>query len=475
MRSRLVNVERITDRLMVVKIALDNEPCLNVISAYAPQVGCSELTKMEFWNDMELLLQSIPPQENTLICGDLNAHVGSQNTNYPGVHGGLGYGVSNGPGENLLQVLEAYNHSVVNSYFKKENDHLITYKSGNMATQIDFITCNRDILGKFKDCKVIPGEPLTTQHRLLVADLKVVQQRLNRVNKGPPKIRWHRMESCVDFIPKIRSYLRLHHNGTAKEMWSAFESFAVGSAKQMLGESKGGLQSNKETWWWNEEVQKATTDKKEKFKTWQKSKTDINLANYKLAKSNTKKIVATAKSEASDKLYDEHTVQGETRIYKIAKQRSRDALDYLGLRYINDERGNIITDGDKINQRWKTYYDKLLNEEFPSEFSTTETPVEGPLLPIEVEEVRDAVRAMKNAKATGPDSIPTELWKKMGEDGLIWLTSLFNSIDQDTLHFLVTIKDKVNSTESENDNRVEVPISVIVLDENDNAPEFQNI
>ncbi|XP_055710433.1 cadherin-87A isoform X2 [Phlebotomus papatasi] len=47
--------------------------------------------------------------------------------------------------------------------------------------------------------------------------------------------------------------------------------------------------------------------------------------------------------------------------------------------------------------------------------------------------------------------------------------------DQDTLHFLVTIKDKVNSTESENDNRVEVPISVIVLDENDNAPEFQNV
>ncbi|GAB0095360.1 Cadherin-87A [Sergentomyia squamirostris] len=48
--------------------------------------------------------------------------------------------------------------------------------------------------------------------------------------------------------------------------------------------------------------------------------------------------------------------------------------------------------------------------------------------------------------------------------------------DQDTLHFLVTIKDKVNGTwESENDNRVEVPISVIVLDENDNAPEFQNV
>lgn len=47
---------------------------------------------------------------------------------------------------------------------------------------------------------------------------------------------------------------------------------------------------------------------------------------------------------------------------------------------------------------------------------------------------------------------------------------------QDTLSFLVTIKDRVNASgDSENDNLVEVPIRVIVLDENDNAPEFQNV
>ncbi|XP_070490349.1 cadherin-87A isoform X2 [Chironomus tepperi] len=46
----------------------------------------------------------------------------------------------------------------------------------------------------------------------------------------------------------------------------------------------------------------------------------------------------------------------------------------------------------------------------------------------------------------------------------------------ETLSFLVSIKDKVNeSGDSDNDNFVQVPISVIVLDENDNAPEFQNV
>ncbi|XP_050101039.1 cadherin-87A isoform X1 [Anopheles aquasalis] len=48
---------------------------------------------------------------------------------------------------------------------------------------------------------------------------------------------------------------------------------------------------------------------------------------------------------------------------------------------------------------------------------------------------------------------------------------------QDTLSFSVSIRDRVSATgiESENDNIVNVPITIIVLDENDNPPEFQNV
>ncbi|XP_055524329.1 cadherin-87A [Wyeomyia smithii] len=48
---------------------------------------------------------------------------------------------------------------------------------------------------------------------------------------------------------------------------------------------------------------------------------------------------------------------------------------------------------------------------------------------------------------------------------------------QDTLSFSVSIKDRVSAAgiDSENDNIVNVPITIIVLDENDNPPEFQNV
>lgn len=43
----------------------------------------------------------------------------------------------------------------------------------------------------------------------------------------------------------------------------------------------------------------------------------------------------------------------------------------------------------------------------------------------------------------------------------------------DTLRFLVTLEDETNSTGS--NNIVRVPISVIILDDNDNAPLFKNV
>jgi len=35
---------------------------------------------------------------------------------------------------------------------------------------------------------------------------------------------------------------------------------------------------------------------------------------------------------------------------------------------------------------------------------------------------------MKSEKAVGPDLIPVEIWKSLGEEGIDWLTDLFNVI-----------------------------------------------
>ena len=49
---------------------------LNIISAYAPQAGCSQEEKEHLYEEMANLLRQIPGQEDMWIGADLNGHVG---------------------------------------------------------------------------------------------------------------------------------------------------------------------------------------------------------------------------------------------------------------------------------------------------------------------------------------------------------------------------------------------------------------
>ena len=53
----------------------------------------------------------------------------------------------------------------------------------------------------------------------------------------------------------------------------------------MLGVSRGGKREGKDTWWWNDEVQRAIKEKKECFKRLHLDKSATNIEAYKLAKS----------------------------------------------------------------------------------------------------------------------------------------------------------------------------------------------
>ena len=47
---------------------------------------------------------------------------------------------------------------------------------------------------------------------------------------------------------------------------------------------------------------------------------------------------------------------------------------------------------------------------------------------ISKDEIKEAMRKMPNGKTEGPDQIPVKVWKCLGEEGLEWLSELFNVI-----------------------------------------------
>jgi len=43
-------------------------------------------------------------------------------------------------------------------------------------------------------------------------------------------------------------------------------------------------------------------------------------------------------------------------------------------------------------------------------------------------EIGEALKRMKGGKAMGPDGIPIEVWRCLGDRAIVWLTKLFNLI-----------------------------------------------
>ena len=168
-----IKVTRISDsdRIMMIKLAIDNM-IIMVLSCYAPQVGLDSVVKDTFYDQLQDIVRKVGADETLMICGDLNGHIGKLANGYKGVHGVYGYGLRNKEGDHILKFAVAHNFVVGNSYFTKEDNQLIIYQSGGISSRIDYILVRRSDFRLVRGIKVIPGEEVVTQHRMLVSDMK---------------------------------------------------------------------------------------------------------------------------------------------------------------------------------------------------------------------------------------------------------------------------------------------------------------
>jgi len=86
-------------------------------------------------------------------------------------------------------------------------------------------------------------------------------------------------------------------------MWQAAAMTLLNTAKTLLGTTKGGRSIDRETWWWNAEVQAAVSKKKALYKNWQRSRQPVNRNLYLEAKRAAKRTIATAKTAHYQDLY----------------------------------------------------------------------------------------------------------------------------------------------------------------------------
>ncbi|KAK3507175.1 hypothetical protein QTP70_009519 [Hemibagrus guttatus] len=164
--------------------------------------------------------------------------------------------------------------------------------------------------------------------------------------------------------------------------WETTAEVIRETGRKVLGVSSGRRKEDKETWWWNEEVQDSIQRKRLAKKKWDMDRTEENRQEYKELQRRVKREVSKAKQKAYDELYTRlDTREGEKDLYRLARQRDRDGKD-------------VQQKVDKIRK----------------------------------DEVRKALKRMKSGKAVGPDDIPVEVWKCLGEAAVEFLANLFNRV-----------------------------------------------
>ena len=81
---------------------------------------------------------------------------------------------------------------------------------------------------------------------------------------------------------------------------------------------------------------------------------------------------------------------------------------------------------EKEKQRWKEYFDNLLNQENPREEERRTEKRERDVEDISEEKVRTGLRKMKKGKARGPDDLPVEAKIALGNKGVEFLVNFYN-------------------------------------------------
>ncbi|GJZ77843.1 retrovirus-related pol polyprotein LINE-1 [Tanacetum coccineum] len=180
----------------------------------------------------------------------------------------------------------------------------------------------------------------------------------------------------------------------AESMWYILATSIKEAAKDTLGVAIGSSKTH--------------TARRESWEGDQEDRLRVQ-ERYKEAKKEAKKAVAQAKEKAYEQLYKNlDSKEGANDIFRIAKARARRRRDLGDICFIKDEEepeGHEEVVDPNIRSQFDCYYSRINKSE-----------------------VRIALQKMGRNKVVGPDQIPIEAWRNLGDEGIFWLTSLFDKI-----------------------------------------------
>ena len=218
-------------------------------------------------------------------------------------------------------------------------------------------------------------------------------------------------------------------------MWQDFQNRITNVEKEILGEKTMGRGKKKKTAWWVPELQEAVRNKQKAFRLWMKERTPERRRDYVTERDAVNRLRRKAQENMWERigndLAEDHTGNKKL-LYTMAKRYRGKGGEQV--KTIKDPNGASLSDPRAINKRWNEYFADLLNvnnvnEELEQNQTTitATTATEDTTQEITLEELKNALKSIKNNKSPGPDEIPIEVIKSAGHEMIEFLVKLLNT------------------------------------------------
>ena len=440
------SIDHKSERILGITLKLRDQK-ISVIQIYAPQQGRSIEEKEEFYNSLQEVYEGMKYQENVIVVGDMNGHVGQDRTGVENVIGDFSIGNKNPEGERIIDFCVLNGLAIMNTYYKHKESHKWTWYRWNEQQQnyteksmIDLFLTNKKNL--FRDVRTIPSVSFDSDHRMVIAKLKTGKPKVRSKRKQKRfKLENLKNEDNVHILkekikqqkPREQEMIEMD----VEEQWNRMKKVVYESAEEAIGIKIKYATKKKNTAWWTTDVKNAVKEKAKAFRKWMKTRRQDDRQEYVEKRNSAETIKRRAKNEVWIKIGQEleEDIQGKKKLlYSMAKNyRKGNTESVYTIR--NNAGTDLLTEPNEIASRWKEYFEELLNVGTEEEWELDrleiqeieDEQVHERLNEISIEEVEHALKEMKNGKAPGDDELPIEIFMAAGVEGMHWLKIILNT------------------------------------------------
>ena len=212
-----VGWELVNSRIITAKFTTKKKVIrLNIIQCYAPTNDAEEEKKEEFYQQLQAAINRGEARDMTILMGDLNAKIRSDNTGYENIMGTHGLGQMNENGERFADLCALNQLVIGGSSFPHKRIHKATWRSPDHRTenQIYQICFSRKFSRAWWDVRVLRGANISSDHHLVVTTVKL----------------WLRKYTYTNSNTRTRYNVRLLRSGTKTNKQHSRSAFLTGSS-----------------------------------------------------------------------------------------------------------------------------------------------------------------------------------------------------------------------------------------------------